>query len=106
MKKIILIFGLVILGCKSNNIIKNENTQNTIAIDIDTIGKIDLDANHLNNNEVKLIYNSIDTISTTLKINNKIIPKKEMRTVLDTIKMQNYIVEINKKNRKIILTSK
>ncbi|TXD80808.1 hypothetical protein ESY86_19930 [Subsaximicrobium wynnwilliamsii] len=106
MKKIILILVFAILSCKSNNIKNTEKTENANILDLDTISKIDLDANHLNNNEVQLIYNSIDTISTTLIINKEIISKKEMKAVLDTIRMQNYIVKIDKKGRKIILTSK
>ena len=65
-----------------------------------------LDANQAPNNELKLIYNSKDTIPTTFIINKKIVEKSKVKLVLDTLQMQNYIINVNKENRTIELISK
>ena len=98
MKKILLyitLFLFFLTSCKVNKKIKeNENFKG-----------ISLDANHIPNNEFKLVYNSKDTISTTLIVNKKVIEKSKVKSVLDTIKMQNYRVNIDKEKRTIELTS-
>jgi hypothetical protein len=53
-----------------------------------------------------LVYNSIDTISTTFFINNKIIEKSKVNSILDTIKMENYKINVDKQKRTIELTRK
>jgi len=98
MKKIsLLIIVLITLySCRSNKNIKNN----------DTIDGISLEANHISNNEFKLIYNSTDTISTTLIVNKTKIEKSKVKSVLDTLKMQNYFVNIDREKRVIELISK
>lgn len=70
------------------------------------INSVNLNANHISNNEFRLVYNSIDTISTTFFINNKIIEKSKVNSVLDTIKMENYNINVDKQKRTIELTRK
>jgi len=98
MKKIsLLIIVLITLySCRSNKNIKNN----------DTIDGISLEANHISNNEFKLIYNSTDTISTTLIVNKTKIEKSKVKSVLDTLKMQNYFFNIDREKRVIELISK
>ena len=72
----------------------------------ENINGISLGANHVPNNEFKLIYNSTDTISTTFIVNKKTIEKSKVKSVLDTLQMQNYIINVNKQNRTIELISK
>jgi len=82
-------------SCQVNKKIKkNEN-----------LNGISLEANHIANNEFKLVYNSLDTISTTLIINKKVIEKSKVKSVLDTIKLQKYRVDVNKEKRIIELIS-
>lgn len=93
----ILFISIIILftSCKVNK--KLEENEN--------FNGISLDATHISNNEFKLVYNSIDKISTTLIINKKVIEKSKVKSVLDTIKMQNYRVNVDKEKRTIELTS-
>ena len=87
---------IVLFSCNSNKkIIKNENIYGS-----------SLEANHIPNNEFKLIYNSKDTIPTTFITNKKIIEKSKVKLVLDTLQMQNYIINVNKEKRTIELISK
>ncbi len=72
----------------------------------ENISNINLGANHIPNNEFKLIYNSTDTISTTYIINKITIEKSKIKSVLDTLQMQNYIINVNKEKRTIELISK
>lgn len=71
----------------------------------ENLNGISLEANHIANNEFKLVYNSLDTISTTLIINKKVIEKSKVKSVLDTIKLQKYRVDVNKEKRIIELIS-
>ncbi len=92
---IILVF---VFSCKTKSKSINDNFKS-----------VSLDANSQSNNTTKLIYNSMDTIPrfpTTLIINKNVIPKKMMKSVLDTIKMQDYFVEINREKRIIKMTKK
>jgi hypothetical protein len=98
MKKIILLSVLAMMtfySCQVNKKIKKTEINNAI----------NLDANHIPNNEFKLVYNSIDTISTTLIINKKTIEKSKVKSILDTIKMQNYKINVDKQKRIIELIS-
>jgi hypothetical protein len=97
--KISVINIIFIYSCNTNQKIieikKNESFEG-----------ISLDAKHNTNNEFKLVYNSVDTISTTLIINKKTIEKTKIKSVLDTLKMQNYIINVDKQKRIIELISK
>lgn len=104
MKKIIIycfLYSFVLISCKSNR----QATKTNKIEKIENIESISLDASHIPNNEFKLVYNSKDTISTTLIINKKVIKKSKVKSVLDTIKMQNYRVNVDKEKRTIELTS-
>lgn len=91
----IFTFIVFLTSCQVNKKLKkNEN-----------INGISLEANHFTNNEFKLVYNSLDTISTTLIINEKVIEKSKVKLVLDTIKLQKYRVNVNKEKRIIELIS-
>ncbi len=70
------------------------------------INSVNLNANHILNNEFKLVYNSIDTISTTFFINKKIIEKSKVNSVLDTLKIENYKINVDKQKRTIEFTRK
>ena len=99
MKQIIFILSfttiIIVSSCDATKKVKqNENDG------------ISLGANHVPNNEFKVIYNSTDTISTTFIINKKTIEKSKVKSVLDTLQMQNYIINVNKQNRTIELISK
>ena len=103
MKKIMtycIMFYYILISCNSNKKITGTNKIDKI----ENIESISLDANHIPNNEFKLVYNSKDTISTTLIINKKVIEKSKVKSVLDTIKMQNYRVNVDKEKRTIELT--
>lgn len=91
-----IITFIILYSCNTNKKAKQNEKLNSLS----------LEANHVPNNEFKLIYNSTDTISTTLIINNKTIEKSKVRLVLDTLQMQNYIINVNKVERKIELFSK
>ena len=93
-------YSFILISCKSNKKVTETNKIKKI----ENIESISLDANHVPNNEFKLIYNSIDTISTILIIDKKVIEKSKVRSVLDTIKMQNYRVFVGKDKRTIELT--
>ncbi len=98
MKKIVVVFAMAMItfyACKVNNKIEKTEINNAI----------NLDANHIPNNEFKLVYNSTDTISTTLIINKKTIEKSKVKSILDTIKMQNYKINVDKQKRTIELIS-
>lgn len=99
MKYLYIISFIVIIVLNSCNvnkkIIRNKNIYGR-----------SLDANQAPNNELKLIYNSKDTIPTTFIINKKIVEKSKVKLVLDTLQMQNYIINVNKENRTIELISK
>jgi len=98
MKKIILLSVLAMMtfySCQVNKKIKKTEINNAI----------NLDANHIPNNEFKLVFNSIDAISTTLIINKKTIEKSKVKSILDTIKMQNYKINVDKQKRTIELIS-
>jgi hypothetical protein len=98
MKKIVVLFAMVMItlyACQVNKKIKKTEINNGI----------NLDANHTSNNDFKLIHNAIDTISTTLIINKKTIEKSKVKSILDTIKMQNYKINIDKRKRTIELIS-
>lgn len=97
-------YSFVLISCKSNRQATKTNKIEKIE-KIENIESISLDASHIPNNEFKLIYNSKDTISTTLIINKKVIKKSKVKSVLDTIKMQNYRVNVDKEKRTIELTS-
>ena len=94
------LFSFSLFSCRSNKLIKETN----IIDKNSNIEGISLDANHVPDNEFKLVYNSIDTISTILIIDKKVIEKSKVRSVLDTIKIQNYRVNVNKDKRTIELT--
>ena len=103
MKKVIIysfLCSYILISCKSNKQVTETNKIEKI----ENIEGISLDANHISNNEFKLVYNSIDTISTILIIDKTIIEKSKVRLVMDTIKMQNYTVNVNKDKRTIELT--
>jgi hypothetical protein len=103
MKKVIIycfLCSYILISCKSNKQVTETNKIEKI----ENIEGISLDANHISNNEFKLVYNSIDTISTILIIDKKIIEKSKVRFVMDTIKMQNYRVNVNKDKRTIELS--
>lgn len=103
MKKVIIycfLYSFILISCKSNKKVAETNKIEKI----ENIEGISLDANHISNNGFKLIYNSIDTISTILIVDKKVIEKSKVRSVLDTIKMQNYRVNVYKDKKTIELT--
>lgn len=102
MKKIIKICFVNILFIYSCNI----NKKNIEIKKNENYKGVSLDAKHNSNKEFKLVYNSVDTISTTLIINKKTIEKTKIKSVLDTLKMQNYIINVDKEKRLIELISK
>ncbi|WP_026712788.1 hypothetical protein [Flavobacterium daejeonense] len=93
------IFGFLFLilfySCNVNKNIKKNKIEG-----------INLDANFRTNNDLKTIYNSIDTTSTTFIIDKRKIEKSKIRLVLDTLNMQKYSINIDKKNRIIEMTKK
>lgn len=99
MKKIFLLSIMALISFNSCQLNKKVNQTKIIN------GK-NLDANHISNNEFRLVYYSIDTISTTLIINKKIIEKSKVKSVLDTINIQNYKINVDKLKRNIELTKK
>jgi hypothetical protein len=92
---ILLIISIFVLSCKSKS--------KSISEDYNSIN---LDAYHQSNNTTRLIYNSRDTIGTILIINKIIIPPENIKSILDTIKMQNYFIDVDKKSRTIEMIKK
>lgn len=99
-KKIIsgILLFMLLFSCDVSKTV-NEGKVNSIVLDEKKVKGISLDANHRSNDEIRLVYNSIDTISTKLIINNQIIERSKIKGILDTIKFQNYFIDINKEKR-------
>jgi len=95
MKKI-TIFGFLFLilfnSCNADKKIRKNNIEGT-----------NLNASYQTNNDLKSIYNSIDTTSITLIIDKKKIEKSKINLVLETLNKQNYSVNVDRENRIIEL---
>lgn len=91
-KKILLwiIFTQIMLSCSiDKKVIKYNND----------FKSVNLDANHASNDKFRLLYNSLDTTSTTLIVNKKVIEKSNIKHVLDTLNVKNFKINVDKKQR-------
>lgn len=100
-----VLFFLLIYSCKSKEFIAIEDVE-----------MYSFDATNISDDQAKRFANYIsnpreiifsdDNLPNILVINKKMIKKELMQSVLDTIHMKNYFIDINKNIRSMIMISK